>query len=155
MNERESKIQKENNIRYAQKEPTNEGFVSRMDFINQTGIFVTPGYFDMIYENFKEVGVPADDFIRDYEEKYSTCLQEIELKGMFKYEIADDSLSGLGNYSDDSEPNIWELMNYLALSHDYEWRTKDEIVAKYRDIVKRLQEINKELLQLFTVQTGA
>lgn len=36
MNERESKIQKENNIRYAQKEPTNEGFVSRMDFIHKT-----------------------------------------------------------------------------------------------------------------------
>ena len=76
------------------KEPVYKDFVSREEFINRTGIFVSPNYFDYIYDiEYKESGVSADEFIRDYEEKYSTCIQEIPLQGVLKYEVMDEEIS--------------------------------------------------------------
>lgn len=76
------------------KEEMLNDFVSREEFINKTGIFVSPDFFNYIYDmEFKESGVSADEFIRDYEEKYSTCIQEVPLKGTFKYEVMDEEIS--------------------------------------------------------------
>ena len=99
------------------REPKYEDFISRVDFINQTGIFVTHGYFESIYDDFKDSGISVDEFVENYEEKYSTCVQETELKGTFKYETTDDDFSYLCVYDSDPtyEPNIWEVVNNLAM----------------------------------------
>ena len=130
------------------REPVYEDFISRVDFINQTGIFVTPSYFECIYDDFKESGVSVDEFVGNYEEKYSTDIQEIELKGTFKYETTDDTVSCLCLYDPLYDPNIWEVVNNLAVEHDYQWRSKDEIVEKYQKIIKELQDINTRLMDI-------
>lgn len=56
----------------AWKEPVYEDFVSREEFINRTGIFVTSGHFSYIYnmewKKAEEVGFSIDDFINNYED---------------------------------------------------------------------------------------
>lgn len=134
------------------REPKYEDFISRVDFINQTCVFVTPGYFECIYDDFKDSGVSVDEFVGNYEEKYSTCVQETELKGTFKYETTDDEVSCLCLYNSDPlyEPSIWEVVNNLAVEHDRQWRSKDEIVEKYQKIIKELQDINARLMDIAT-----
>lgn len=59
----------------AYKETIHENLVSREEFINQTGIFVSPEYFEYIYDmEFKKSGVSAEEFVQNYEEKFSTCV---------------------------------------------------------------------------------
>lgn len=130
------------------KEPKYEDFISRVDFINQTGIFVTPGYFECIYEDFKDSGVSVDEFVGNYEGKYSTCVQKTELKGIFKYEATDDNVSCLCNSNQLDEPNIWELINCLAIEHDRQWKAKNTLVEKYQEINEKLLNTNDELLML-------
>lgn len=136
------------------REPIYEDFISRVDFINQTGIFVTPGYFETIYDDFKDSGVVVVEFVGNYEEKYSTRVQETELKGTFKYEATDEGVSCLYN-EDLYEPNIWEIVNNLAVEHDHQWRSKDEIVEKYQKIIQELQDINARLMDIATKQASS
>lgn len=130
------------------REPVYEDFVSRVDFINQTGIFVTPSYFECIYDDFKESRVSVDEFVGNYEAKYSTDVQEIELKGTFKYETTDDTVSCLCLYDPLYDPNIWEVVNNLAVEHDHQWRSKDEVIEEYKKIIKKLQDINVRLMDI-------
>lgn len=132
------------------KEPVYKDFVSREDFINRTGIFVTPEYFEYIYDiEFRKANVSVDEFVNDYEEKYSTCIQEVPLNGTFKYEITDEDLSCMYLYDDGYEPNLWEIINSLAISYNTEYQSKWEIVEKYRaaleDNLRTLNEIKAEL----------
>lgn len=132
------------------KEPVHEDFVSREEFINRTGIFVTPGHFEYIYNiEFRKANVSVDEFVNDYEEKYSTCIQEVPLNGTFKYEIMDEDLSCMGLYDDVYEPNLWEIINSLAISYNTEYQSKWEIVEKYRaaleDNLRILDKIKAEL----------
>lgn len=121
----------------AYKEPIHEDFVSREEFINRTGIFVTPGYFEYIYDmEFKEKNVSVDEFVEHYEEKYSTCIQEVPLRGTFKYEVMDEDLSCMGLYDDVYEPNIWEIVNSLAISYEMEHQSKWEAVEKYKSALQ-------------------
>ena len=137
----------------AYKEKTYNNFVSREEFINRTGIFVSPDYFEYIYDiEFKESGVSADEFIQDYEEKYSTCIQEIPLQGTFKYEVMDEEISCAGEYDEFYEPNIWEILNSLARSSKAEFEKKYDLIEKfdnkYKDITKRMLLLTKILKNL-------
>ena len=132
------------------KEPAHEDFVSREEFINRTGIFVTPEHFEYIYDmKFKESNVSADEFINDYEKEYSDCIEEVHLNGTFKYEVADEDLSCMHLYDDGYDANIWEIINSLAISYNTEYQSKWEIVEKYRaaleDNLRTLNEIKAEL----------
>lgn len=128
------------------KEPVYDDFVSREDFINRTGIFVTPEYFGYIYDvKYKEANVSADEFVNDYEEKYSDCIVEVPLEGTFKYEVMDEDLSCIGLYEDDYDPNVWEIINSLAMSYTMEHQSKWDFIEKYKsaleDKLKTLNEI--------------
>lgn len=126
-------IQKE----YGWKEPMHDDFVSRAEFINRTGIFVTPEHFEYIYDMvFKEANVSADEFVNNYEGKYETCIQEVPLNGIFKYEVMDEDLSCMGLYDDIYEPNIWEIVNSLAISYAMEHQSRWEAVEKCKDALQ-------------------
>lgn len=130
------------------KEPIYEDFVSREEFINRTGIFVTPKHFEYIYDiKFRKANVSVNEFVNDYEEKYSTCIQEVPLNGTFKYEIMDEDLSCMCFES--YEPNVWEIINSLAISYNTEYQLKLELIEKYRaaleEILRTLEEIKAEL----------
>lgn len=127
----------------AYKEEVYEDFVSREEFINRTGIFVTPEHFGYIYDMvFKESGVSVDEFIRDYEEKYSTCIQEVPLSGTFKYEVMDEEISCVGEYDDCYEPNIWEIVNVLSRNSKMEFESKHDVMEKYNKALHYLNEFD-------------
>lgn len=133
----------------AYKEKTYDDFVSRTEFINRTGIFVTPYYFDYIYDmEFKESGVSADEFINDYEEKYSTCIQEIPLQGTFKYEVIDEDVSCAGEYDECYEPNIWEIINALSRNSRAEFEKRYEVMDR---LIDKFQSIPDNMLLLIKI----
>lgn len=133
---------------YAWKEQTYDDFISREEFINRTGIFVTPCYFYFIYEEWKEAkesGTSLDDFINDYENSGEVI--EVTLHGTFKYLVSDDYLSCIGEYADGdgcdacylssvNDPNIWEIINCLARSHAQEYESKWKIIEGYKSVLK-------------------
>lgn len=132
------------------KETVHEDFVSRVEFINRTGIFITPEHFEYLYDmKFKKANVPADEFINNYEEKYADCIEEIPLNGTFKYELMNEDLSCMGLYESDHDPNIWEIINSLAISYNIENQSKWEFVEKYKsaleDNLRVLKEFKTEL----------
>lgn len=137
---------------YGWKEPVHDDFVSREEFINRTGVFVTPEHFEYIYDMvFKEANVPSDEFVNDYVTKYSTCIQEVPLSGTFKYEVMDEDLSCMGVYDDVYEPNIWEIANSLAVSYASEHQLRWEAVEKCKsalqetaNIITKLQLVDKK-----------
>lgn len=124
-----------------------EDFVSREDFINRTGIFVTPDYFDRVYDNFCEAGVSADEFIDNYERKYATCIEVAEIHGKFKYEIDDCDITAIGSYDDAMyELTIWDLMNNLAKRYENERNLGAEAYKAFKDL-KELSERNDSILK--------
>lgn len=124
---------------HAWKEVIHEDFVSREEFINRTGIFVSPEHFEFIYDmEFKDSSVSLNEFIRTYEEEHGGEVAEVPLLGTFKYMIMDDTVNCFGEcYDDLHEPNIWEIVNFLARSQAMEHQTKWEYVQKYK---KTLEE---------------
>lgn len=129
-------------------EPTYTDFISRPEFINRTGIFVSPSYYGMIYNAYKASGVPMDEFVRDYEEQYSTCIVEVPLSGTLKYEVQDDDVSCIGVHDDFHEPNIWEILDSLSMSQYEEWKSKGEITQKLFDLNKKLLGIIQQYQML-------
>lgn len=135
---------------YAWKEKAYDDFVSREEFVNRTGIFVTSSYFYFIYDEWKEAkesGTSLDDFINDYEDNKCGEVMEVPLYGTFKYIISDDNLSCIGEYNEDDgcgacylssvdEPNIWEIINCLARSHAQEYESKWEAIERYKSVLK-------------------
>lgn len=132
----------------AYKEKTYNDFVSREDFINLTGIFVSPDYFEYIYDiEFKDSGASVNEFIRDYEEKYSTCIQEIPLQGSFKYEVMDEDVNCVGEYNECHDPNIWEIVNSLARNSKAEFEKRYNLIEK----LGKFEESTKGMISLFKI----
>ena len=122
------------------KEKEYDDFVSREEFINSTGIFVTPSQFSYIHnvdwKEAKESGISMDDFINDYEDNCGEVM-EVPLHGTFKYIISDDYLSCIGEFKDEVyDPNIWEIINCLARSHAQEYESKWEAIESYKSVLK-------------------
>lgn len=119
-------------------ETVHADFVSRLEFINRTGIFVTPSFFEYIYGNFKERGVSAKEFVENYETKYAECVIEVPLHGNFKYEIQDDRISCICSEHDDL--SIWEIINNLVEECESEHISKYALTSQYRKIAEELLE---------------
>ena len=108
-------------------EPNYEDFVSRHEFINSTGIYVTPMHFYNIYRKFKESGATAAEFVENYEEKYADLpVEKINLQGTFKYEMTDVCISGIDRNSVDVYPNIWEIVDALGSAYYAQRKALDE-----------------------------
>ena len=133
----------------AYKETIHQDFVSREEFINRTGIFVSPEYFEYIYDiEVKESGVSAEEFVQDYEEKFSTCVQEIALHGTFKYEVMDEDVNCVGEYDECYEPNIWEIVNTLARNSRAEFDKRYNLIEQYNGMIDKVQKIPDKMLAL-------
>ena len=126
-----------------------EDFISRKDFINRTGIFVSPMYFNLIHNDFIEKGISVDEFVNDYEEKYATCIEELPLSGTFKYEVTDDDVNCVGLFKDGTYfPNIWEIIDYLTREYDHKCKYADEMAEKYHSAVDEVLEEIKGYLSV-------
>ena len=118
------------------KGPAYEDFVSREDFINRTGVFVTPIHFEFIYGGFKKANVSADEFLDNYKEKYATHIQEVPLSGTFRYELMDDNVIPIGLYEENYDPNIWEIINSLVMSYEAEYKSNRDFVEKLKTVLE-------------------
>ena len=90
----------------------------------------------------------VDEFVRDYEEKYSTCIIEAPLSGTLKYEVQDDDVSCIGIHDDFHDPSIWEILNSLSMAQYGMWKSKDEITQKLLALLKKVQKTNEELISI-------
>ena len=85
---------------------------------------------------FQKANVSADEFVDNYGKKYSICIQEVPLSGTFKYEIMDESMSCLALYEDVFEPNLWEIVNSLAVEYEAERQLKWENIESYKSALQ-------------------
>lgn len=153
---------------YAWKEQPYDDFVSREEFINRTGIFVTPSQFsyihDVDWEDAKESGTSVDDFI-DYYEKNCGEVMEVPLHGSFKYIISDDYLSCIGEYNEDDGcgacylssvdgPNIWEIINCLVRSHEQEHESKCNTIEEYKAVLNDAMQTLQKLQMMVAEPSG-
>lgn len=133
--------------------PEQYQFVSREEFINATGIFVTPDYFERIYERFLNSDLSVEQFIRKYETDSADDIRSIPLSGTFKFNICDDDLTSeeVWDYeNEDVLPNItiWEIMNSLALNHSCTQSENVELYYKNRQLAETVSEFEMELKAL-------
>ena len=102
-------------IEVSELEPVHDDFISRADFINKTGIFVSPEGFEIIYDTFVDSGLSVDEFVSTYEDEYSVDVCEIPLNGVFKYESIDlCSYAANDIRPEEKEPNLWEVMDAVV-----------------------------------------
>ena len=102
-------------IEVSELEPVHDDFISRADFINQTGIFVSPEFFEVIHDVFVDSGLSVDEFVSTYEDEYSVDVCEIPLNGVFKYESIDlCSYAANDIRPEEEEPNLWEVMDSVV-----------------------------------------
>lgn len=146
---------------FAWKEQAYDDFVSREEFINRTGIFVTPHYFSCIiygleWEEAKKAGKSLDEFIDDYEDgEFNGGVAEIPLHGTFKYIVSDDYLSCTGEFKDETyEPNVWEVINCLARSHEQESESKWKAIEEYKAVLNDAMQALHKLQMLISEPTG-
>jgi len=125
-------MSKEVATRTENKEHVYEDFISRTDFINNTGIFVTDSMYMHIYEEYKKQELPLAEFIKSYEEKHVGEICECELKGTLKYCVLDEEISCLDN---EEKPNIWEILNCFEESKSEEKEQLNKLLTAYKKIV--------------------
>ena len=96
-----------------------DDFISRREFINHTGVYVSASYFNIVYDKFKESGLSIDEFV-----------------GTFKYIVDDDIVNGLGTYDDTHEPNIWEIVNSIDMEMFHKWLDSGRSIVRIMKIFK-------------------
>ena len=135
---------------FAWKENTPQDFVSREEFINRTGIFVTPSKFEYIYDvDFKESNMSVDEFVSNFEENFSGEVVEVEMKGTFKYMVTDEAVSCLGEFENElHDPNIWDIVNCLARMYKQEYESKWDIIEQYKKVLEDVMETNKKYAEM-------
>ena len=119
-----------------------EDFVAREEFIERTGIFVSPQYFEYIYHNYKEAGLEAEEFIKNYERKYCTCIVETEIPRVpIKYEVDDDTLTMIGCYDEAYDLTIWDLLNNATMLYAEQRKREEEIHKMYQQHIYDLKKV--------------
>lgn len=135
--------------KYLNEETKHEDFVSRIDFINRTMVFCTPEYYEMIYDDFVESGVSPAEFVRNYRNKYATCLLEVSIgDDTIYYELDDDILGAIDYPEDEFDFNILELLNNIAMAHSHKNKYAEEMITSYQKVVESQMQINTELIDI-------
>ena len=124
-----------------------DDFISRREFINHTGVYVSALYYNIVYDKFKESGLSIDEFVGTFSS--NPMIQEVNLSGTFKYIVDDDTVNGLGTYDDTHEPNIWEIVNSIDMEMFHKWlesgRGIVEIMKIFKDYDKDVSCILDEI----------
>lgn len=129
-------------LKLEDNEPVFADFISRRDFINRTGIYVSTQHFAYIHTAYKESGLTVDEFVDTYEK--NNPIEEIQLSGTFKYDVTDENISGIGFYKDDDFPNIWEILNAVDMSYYHKSITSDKWALDALKVIDNLQDIIKK-----------
>lgn len=137
------KITKKNTCISPEKEY--KGFVTRREFINRTGVFVSAVHFENIYEKFKELSVSVDEFVRNYIDKYSDCIIS-DRNNLVHFEMNDDEVSAVGCYEnsvESDELNILDLLYNLSESVEYYRDKLFEVRKQAKDLCNAVKSMGK------------
>lgn len=120
------------------------GFMTRTEFINQTGVFVSPFYFANIVTEFKEQKeLSAKAFMKDFIEYNKHLLVSIEDMNCF---IDDDEITALGTDQDiTADRTLIEVVNDLLIDS---WKKQETCENCYNKRNKQISLIKKMNLQL-------
>lgn len=133
-------------------EPVHEDFISRRDFINHTGVYVSASYFGIVYDEFKKSGSSIDEFVEAFSS--NPMIQEVNLSGTFKYILDDDTVNGFGTYDDTCEPNIWEIVNSMDMEMFHKWLEAGRSIIKISEIFKDYdKEVSKRLEDIQSINS--
>lgn len=122
-----------------------KGFVSRREFINRTGVFVSAVHFEIIYKKFKKLSVSADEFVRDYIDKYSDYIIS-DRNNLVHFEINDDEVSAVGCYAnsvESNELNVLDLLYNLSESVEYYRDKLIEVRKQAKDLCNTVKSMEK------------
>lgn len=94
-------------------EPVFRKFISRRDFINQTGLYISPFDFAAYHEEFKKSGKTVKQFVEDYFYKEFPFWTEIQVHGTIRVPmmVGDDIYKNLG----DEDMTAIEVINALDM----------------------------------------
>ncbi len=123
-----------------------KGFVTRREFINRTGVFVSAVYFEIIYEEFKGLSVSADEFVRDYIDKYSTCIIS-DRNNLVHFEINDDEVSAVGCYEnpvvESSRLSVLDLLFNMSESAEHYRNELFEVRIQAKNLCNTVKSMGK------------
>lgn len=91
-------------------------------------------------ERFVDSGISTDEFIDNYEEKYSSCIEETPLSGTFKYEVEDTDISGMDNIEEDQTMSIWKIIDSIIIAYYEKRNYAEEMEEKYHNVVDEVLE---------------
>lgn len=125
--------------KFKSDEAVYDDFISRKEFINRTGIYISIMLYGLVYDDFKESGLSVSEYVETYEKNHP--IMEAEVKGTFKYDVTDELINGLGIYDDSHEPNIWEIVNAVDMEFYHKRIHGDKIIAQLWHIVEEQEKI--------------
>ena len=91
-------------------------------------------------ERFVDSGISTDEFIDNYEEKYSSCIEETPFSGTFKYEVEDTDISGMDNIEEDQTMSIWKIIDSIIIAYYEKRNYAEEMEEKYHNVVDEVLE---------------
>lgn len=117
-------------------------FISRKEFINRTGIYVSALFFESVYHDYKESGLSVDDFVNTYETKEP--IMEAEISGKFKYNVTDEVVSGIGTYDEIHDPNVHEIVNAIDMELCHKIKELEDLMIKVSKLCKDCEEHSRQ-----------
>ena len=123
------------------EKPGCEGFIGRREFVNRTGILVSPNMYDENCKDFIKLDKSVAEFLRDFKRNKKNAIRVLELTGKLKYLQYDCVMDGYGWQLDEKErynPSIYEIVDCLlrnsCLFHNQLIESSRELQAICNDL---------------------
>lgn len=120
----------------ALEEKNTSDFLSRRDFVNAAGIYVTPEYFRTVYKEWKDSGTTPEQFAANYKKNHLGEINEVPLTGSFRYMMQDLAVSGADLGITERIPSFLESVDILAQALYHKSLYADGMVKEYRNLTK-------------------
>lgn len=116
--------------------------LTRQELIAETGVFMTPDYFNMVNSDFEESTLSKDDFINNFPETVIGEICETSDANQIKYLINDTLISGIDSKSE-KDIEDWtslDIIEDLALECDFQKRRYEDAMQL---LVKACQQLSE------------
>lgn len=128
-----------------------EYLITREDFMKETGVFISPLYYECIYEDELEKlfnkGLSKDEVIKKWLYENESLIVETEFNEKFKYLFEDDTVCAM----DIEKPTALDIISWLTEYHDNLLLQRDEARLQRNDTIEKYDELilmNKKLIRL-------
>lgn len=114
-------------------EPVYRDFITRKEFIKETGIFVTPDFFRILYGEFKDSGLTKQEFVETYEKNNSVYICT-DKAGIIKYHLEDEDICPI-TYNDEI-PSVLDILYCITNSMHH----SQQNIEKCKGIISEYQQ---------------